>query len=1715
MNDIARNLFHRHIEVTTLLLLTLSHTSVQAAPSIVDSLVAAQLPGIELNHVSSIYAENGTLWITDESNQVYQWKRGEKPSVFQKGSENQSFSSTIRLKKNSFALTDPRNDQFMVSHHGSWNFYSGSGDVEGEINNPIAAAWFNDQILYIADADNDRISAFNNQGIFLFSFGNTAPKENQERNLNNILGISLDRTGRVYVLDDSNGSRISIYSPMGTLDTIIGKDEFTQLLKDKVRISAMTVRPDGIIIIADKSSGRIIEFDWASMELLSTFGTNGKGRGQFLRISCLTLDNDGKLYVADQGNEKIEIFQMDWHPTPWINLEQERPGVHPSSVLMSACESSYIYGDTQILCLNTSNNHASLRNHDGSIVTDLSAKFDDPLRAVFDNQETFILDDNGVKVFDNKGKFKFEFGSPGRQEGSISYATGIALTQNSVYIADTGNKRVQEFSRKGLYQRSIGNEKGAEVKLNEPTSVAVDMAGNIYVADNTLHQVLVYSNSGKLTKQLGFPAEHPHEFSTIHDVMTSDSNMLYVMASTPANPMSVWLYENSEFRFRFSPTKAAPKGGIDQQWAPHPKPSSNQNVEQLIKNAENNLVNVKEMTIDLTSEPVAALFQGSSGIFGSSKNWMFNPILGKNDTLTMLDVNNHARHTFTMLFPPKQVRNISINGDEKTMRIKWLAESSDFSGYYTIYGRKDPSSPFLIVQQTTETEVLLPRDTLEAMEFRISASSPLTKESELSAVYQDEFWQGLQAYEKNNLELALTKLQNATISNVEHAAAWLYLGKTHMALGSYDKAIAIFANLGRFEERKQQSIHLQAEALMLQKSWLEVKALIDTAEKEGNADARLYSIAAKALIHINDIPSAIYYLNQAVSKEPTVPAWHTALADANYKLGAKDAAITELKTAASLAGEDSNAWVDIARTYEKHQLAKEAINSYNNALKVSPAHENALPELASLYLKENMLTEAKGLATKMAGILELNATSYYILGRAALHENNTPQALSLLAKAGQINPNHAEVWLYMSNAYAQLKNPEREKEFLIKAAALDDTNFEVHNRLANLCSSQKDFECAAEQFEIALNIDSKRAETHIAYAKALMAMGRMSDANVHAHEAINIQANSIPALLTLAEVESSRGMVSNSIATLKRGMTLDSANMEIHLALSKAYIANQMYTEATAITEKAILLDVRNPEPLILLGNIYLARQSFDEAVASFEKAVALDPGNAKYQLQLNIAYLQKKRMVDAGGNMLGLKLNDIEFSHVFSAAYKQYTDEPVAKLTINNEAGVDYTNVKVSFFVKEYMDFPTSTVVERIPANGKAEVSLLAAFNNKILSIDESTGVQTEVRAEFYMAGKPHTETHNESMTIYGKNSIIWDHLDMVGSFSTPKDETLAVFIRQLTNIYSHKGGAVNPNIAKAMTVYNGLSSYGIKYLADPNTPYGNLGDTQLDTIQFPRETLRQRSGDCDDLSILLSASLANLGMETAVLDVPAHLLMMFNTGVPAFRKDTISLHDNALVIYEDEVWIPLEATLINSSFTEAWAEGARKYHLYNNQGKLKVMPMATAWKTYPPVTLPPASFTLNIPDQSASEKINKEWGILSVKALERQVNPYRIMLAMDSTNAQAQMQIAVIYARNGLYHQALKELEAIRTSHPEDVAVLNNLGNIYYLQENYPLAISMYEKAAVAAPDKADIKVNLAMAKYKSGDALAATKLFSEASAIDDQIPSRYSQFAFLLQQ
>jgi len=86
--------------------------------------------------------------------------------------------------------------------------------------------------------------------------------------------------------------------------------------------------------------------------------------------------------------------------------------------------------------------------------------------------------------------YKSAFGS-----GTLNSPSGVALdASGDVWVSDTGNNRVVEFSASGT--DTGGFTPSGSYALNGPTGIAVNAAGDVFVADTGDNRVVEYSGSG-------------------------------------------------------------------------------------------------------------------------------------------------------------------------------------------------------------------------------------------------------------------------------------------------------------------------------------------------------------------------------------------------------------------------------------------------------------------------------------------------------------------------------------------------------------------------------------------------------------------------------------------------------------------------------------------------------------------------------------------------------------------------------------------------------------------------------------------------------------------------------------------------------------------------------------------------------------------------------------------------------------------------------------------------------------------------------------------------------------------------------------------------------------------------------------------------------------------------------------------------------------------
>jgi hypothetical protein len=107
-----------------------------------------------------------------------------------------------------------------------------------------------------------------------------------------------------------------------------------------------------------------------------------------------------------------------------------------------------------------------------------------------------------IQKFSPTGVYLTSWGGFGSGDGQFNEPAGVAVDNpwsaitNDVYVADTGNHRIQRFTSNGVLVAKWGSFGSGSGQFNRPVAVALDEVGNIYVVDNLNHRIQKFSNSG-------------------------------------------------------------------------------------------------------------------------------------------------------------------------------------------------------------------------------------------------------------------------------------------------------------------------------------------------------------------------------------------------------------------------------------------------------------------------------------------------------------------------------------------------------------------------------------------------------------------------------------------------------------------------------------------------------------------------------------------------------------------------------------------------------------------------------------------------------------------------------------------------------------------------------------------------------------------------------------------------------------------------------------------------------------------------------------------------------------------------------------------------------------------------------------------------------------------------------------------------------------------
>ena len=443
----------------------------------------------------------------------------------------------------------------------SWG--GGDGIIGGErgagidqFDGPYAVAVDAAGNLYVADFVNDRIKHYNTEGELDTTWGingiiggSSAPGE-----LDAPMGIVVDSSGRLYVADTGN-DRIKRYTSSGALDTtwgggdgVIGGSGSGDLEFNTP--GGLALDDSGRLYVADSQNHRVkrytndgtaengtLDTSWGGGDGIVGTGSHGSGPDEFYYPADVALDAFGSLYVSDEANHRVKRYtpagELD---TTWgggdgiigmnlgVSYEQF---MSPIGVDVDSSGRLYVVDEGNFRIKRyTADGSLDASWCEGGIlagVGDGALQFNRPGQVAVDpaTGDFYVADcyNHRIKRYlsdltlDTSWANGGILGGYGSDYDKFLNPSGVAVDSNgNIYVSDTGNDRVKRYTSEGVLDTAWGGGDGiigtgspgtGPYAFNTPWGVCVDSDDNLYVADFYNECVKRYTSAGLIDTAWG------------------------------------------------------------------------------------------------------------------------------------------------------------------------------------------------------------------------------------------------------------------------------------------------------------------------------------------------------------------------------------------------------------------------------------------------------------------------------------------------------------------------------------------------------------------------------------------------------------------------------------------------------------------------------------------------------------------------------------------------------------------------------------------------------------------------------------------------------------------------------------------------------------------------------------------------------------------------------------------------------------------------------------------------------------------------------------------------------------------------------------------------------------------------------------------------------------------------------------------------------------
>lgn len=374
--------------------------------------------------------------------------------------------------QNRYYVTDEFNNRIQVfDQDGNYLYEFGSfGSAPGQFRLPQGVAVDPSGRVLVADTFNHRIQVLSATGEYLTQIGTTGVTGDSGSLFFYPRGVSVDDAGNVFVADTFN-NKVKKYDAALSYQYSVGGYPLP--------LYPNSVRPDnrGAFYVTDTGNSQVVRYRdlGTSATLSAVLGAPRSADGQFSEPNGIDVGPDGRVYVADRFNHRIQVFDGQGN---FLGKWGKNGGAGTYLSIGTGPGEFHMPGQISITAAG----------------------------------QVYVADtlNSRVQILDADGNHQSTLGGFGFTPGSFVMPTGVAVDgDGEVFVVDWATAYIQKFDANHQFAGIWGGFGLGDGQFRRPTEVSVDAAGNVYIVDSLNSRIQKFDNNGNFLGKWGTHGGNP------------------------------------------------------------------------------------------------------------------------------------------------------------------------------------------------------------------------------------------------------------------------------------------------------------------------------------------------------------------------------------------------------------------------------------------------------------------------------------------------------------------------------------------------------------------------------------------------------------------------------------------------------------------------------------------------------------------------------------------------------------------------------------------------------------------------------------------------------------------------------------------------------------------------------------------------------------------------------------------------------------------------------------------------------------------------------------------------------------------------------------------------------------------------------------------------------------------------------------------------------